>query len=96
MKKIIYNTIYKIWWCLLFSWPVYDYRREQTNNKRVYDNFGIIDTLGYNYSEGKYTYNYSDELGRYSGIKLAFGYCIEILKYDNDIFISFKKFQSHL
>lgn len=97
MKKITVNSkkishlFYKIYWFLLFG-PMKDCRNEIKNNHRVYDNLGIIDTLGYNYEEGKYTFAYSEELGSYSGIKLPFGYAIYI--YDD--FIRFDKFNSLL
>jgi hypothetical protein len=91
-KKWVYNLFYKLYWWLLFG-PCHDSMREKSYRHNVYDNLGIIDTLGHSYSEGKFTYSYSEELGGYKGIKLPFGWCIE---FDNewDVYVILKKFRS--
>lgn len=38
-----------------------DYREYKQCNKRVYDNLGLIDTLGYNSDRGINHFSYSDE-----------------------------------
>jgi hypothetical protein len=93
-KQWAYNLIYKLYWWLLFG-PVPDSKNEKSYRHTVYDHLGIIDTLGHFYSEGKFTYSYSEELKSYQGIKLPFGYCLE---FDNEWepYIILKKFHSLL
>lgn len=93
-NRRIYNLIYKLYWFLLFKFPK-DCNNLHSNNHRVYDHYGIIDTLGYNYDEGKYTFSYSEELGGYSGIILPFGWCLEFSD-DPEPYIKLRKFQSLL
>jgi hypothetical protein len=47
----------------------------------VYDHLGMIDTLGYNCDETKYTKSFSEELGGWFAIKLPFGYAIQMIDY---------------
>jgi hypothetical protein len=36
-------------------------------NSRVYDSYGLIDTLGFNADKNKYTYSYNDEMNSIYG-----------------------------
>ena len=94
-KKWVANLLYKIYRWLLFG-PFHDSFKEKGFRHNVYDSLGIIDTLGYSYHEGKFTYSFSEELGSYSGIKLPFKYCIEFNTDSDNCYVIFKKFSSLL
>jgi hypothetical protein len=88
----VYNLVYKVYHWLLFG-PLKDFKNEKSYKHNVYDKYDIIDTLGFRYDEGKYTFGYSEELNHYAGIKLPFGYCLEFGN-EWEIYIEFKKFKS--
>lgn len=76
LNKFAARKLFRLYlWLMKFG---YHYE----NNNRVYDSYGIIDTLGNSSDNTKFTYSYSEELGGYYGIKLPFKRAIEV--WDND------------
>jgi hypothetical protein len=52
----------------------------KSNKNRVYDSLGIIDTLGSDSDDTRYTKSYSEELGSMFMIKLPFGYLLRLVE----------------
>ena len=49
----------------------------ECSSHRVYDHLGVIDTLGHNVENGRFTFHYSDELGcvfaiRFMGLQFSY------------------------
>lgn len=76
MKNYIY---WKLFYVYLFL-SRFGYSNSVKN--RVYDNYGIIDTLGNNVDNTRFTWSYSEELGCVHAIKLPFHYSIELINYN--------------
>jgi hypothetical protein len=57
------------------------YGYSHKSESRVYDSYGMIDTLGHNCNNTRFTWSYSEELGCVWGIKLPFNYSIELVDY---------------
>ena len=56
------------------------WNKRESVRHRVYDNLGMIDTLGYNSDNGRFAYSYSDELCYVFGFKFL-GLNIEFVEY---------------
>lgn len=52
------------------------------DEKRIYDYYGLIDTLGWNSDETRFTWSYSCEYGCIFAIKLPFNYNIKLIDAD--------------
>jgi len=63
----------------------------KVEKNRVYDNYGMIDTLGFDSDSNRFTYSYSDEFAYMFAIKLPFGYAIECVDGDGVKTIEIKK-----
>ena len=75
MKKLEFSSDKNPIICRLIFWLYLkivwrEWNKEQSDKCRVYDNNGMIDTLGYNTSNGRFTYHYSDEIHCVYGIKV--------------------------
>ena len=76
VTKPIYTSFYYVIFRLYLKLIKYGY--SSANKTRVYDNLGLIDTLGSDVEVTKLTRHYSDELTSIYAIKLPFGYNIEL------------------
>jgi hypothetical protein len=81
-NETICNIFFKIWMFVRYNRHfIHDSNNGEEYKHECYDNLGIIDTLGYRGSKGKYTYSHSEELGNLYGFFLPFGYKFEYQNY---------------
>lgn len=76
MKNFIFWKLFSIY--LFLSRFGYS----NSNKNRVYDSYGMIDTLGSDSNNTRFTWSYSEELGCVHSIKLPFNYSIELISYE--------------
>jgi hypothetical protein len=75
MKTRIWNTAFNFYlWISKFGY------RESSKNS-VYDNLGLIDTLGSHQDRTRFTKSYTEELGSIYSIKLPFGCWLNLINY---------------
>lgn len=77
-KSCISELIYSIAFDVYLKISGMKFNAEESYKNNVYDNYGIIDTLGNQGSDGKYTFSYSDELVYLFGFKI-FNLSIEFI-----------------
>jgi hypothetical protein len=80
MKTKLFNFIYESLFRLYLHLIKYGYCKH--SESRVYDHYDMIDTLGWDADNTRFTWSYSEELGCVHAIKLPFHYSIELVNYE--------------